>query len=130
MAQAKRFSVAAGTPPSADEAMPPAGIREAPPVPQEPAQPGPDADVDGGRPHLRTGRAATPPLPELDAAQERRWRREVGVTGLALKAARADVAAREADWARLIADARAARVPERILVAAAADADEDLPDRS
>ena len=86
-------------------------------------------EPDGGRPHIREERAAPPPVPELDAAQERRWRREVGVTGLALKAARADVAAREADWARLIADARQAGVPERILVAAAADADEDLPER-
>ena len=119
MAQAKRFSVASGTAPSADETLLPHGVQATPPAPQERAE----------RPHIREERAAPPPVPELDAAQERRWRREVGVTGLALKAARADVAAREADWARLVADARATGVPERILVAAAADADEDLPER-
>jgi hypothetical protein len=77
-------------------------------------------------------RAPTPPpeaVPEMSALEQRRWRRDVGNTGLALRAAQRDTAAREADWLHLIADARTKRVPERLLIAAAADADLDLPDR-
>jgi hypothetical protein len=128
MAQAKRFSVASGTAPSADEAMPPAGIREAPPVPQEPAQPGPDADVDGGRPHLRTGRAATPPPAGMDDALLRRWRHSLGATALKLAADQRRLNATAAEWERLRADAEAAGVPARLVVAAAADAGLDAPD--
>ena len=94
---------------------------EAPPAPQEPAQ------------RRAAGKRATTPPPEavptMDALEQRRWRRDVGNTGLALRAAQADVAAREADWVRLIAKARAEGAPERLLIAAAADADLDLPDR-
>lgn len=116
---AKRFSVASGTAPTADETVPGNDTPATPPAPPEPAQP-------------RTGaklREATPPpdRARLDAAQERRWRREVGATGLALRAAEVDAAERRADWERLIADARKAGVKERILIAAAADADLDLP---
>jgi hypothetical protein len=65
----------------------------------------------------------------MDEMEKRRRRREIGATGLALRAAHEDVAAKEADWVRLIEKARADGVPERLLIAAAADADLDLPDR-
>jgi hypothetical protein len=108
-------------PRDADGNGPAVDTPEAPPVPQGPVQ-----RRAAGK------RATTPPpdaVPTMDALEQRRWRRDVGNTGLALRAAQADVAAREADWVRLIAKARAEGAPERLLIAAAADADLDLPDR-
>jgi hypothetical protein len=71
--------------------------------------------------------AAAPPPAEMDKDEAARWRWQLGATARKLAAAqqRADEAARA--WASVVADARHAGVPERLLLAAAADADVDLP---
>lgn len=95
---AKRFSVAAGTAPTADEAAPAAG---------DPAPPVPDAG--------------------LDADTLGRWRWQLGAHARKAAAARARAAAAMTAWERLARDARNTGVPERLIVAAAADAGVDLP---
>jgi hypothetical protein len=63
--------------------------------------------------------------PEMDEALLGRWRWQLGATARKAVAAQARAEAALADWERLIADAKAAGVPERLMVAAAADADLD-----
>ena len=120
MAQAKRFSVASGTAPSADETLLPHGVQATPPAPQERPE----------RPHIREERAATPPpeaVPEMDdTALLSRWRWQLGATARKAAATRVKAEVALADWERLVADAEKAGVPVRLVVAAAADAGMDI----
>jgi hypothetical protein len=74
--------------------------------------------------------AAPPPVPEapdLDDALLGRWR--WSLSAMARKAVAAQERAQVAvtAWERLVADARTAGIPERLVVAAAADAGLDVP---
>jgi cell division protein FtsN len=71
--------------------------------------------------------AAAAPEPDPDPALAGRWRWQLGATARKAAAARARAEAAMADWERLVADAAAAGVPARLVVAAAADAGLDAP---
>lgn len=70
---------------------------------------------------------APPAAPDLDDALLSRWRWSLSATARKAGAARhrADVA--QAEWERLVTDARTAGIPARLIVAAAADAGVDVP---
>jgi hypothetical protein len=70
---------------------------------------------------------AAPPAPEADPALLARWRWQLGATARKAAAAAARADAAHADWLRLAADAAAAGIPARLVVAAAADAGLDTP---
>ena len=74
--------------------------------------------------------AAPPPVPEapdLDDALLSRWRWSLSAMARKAVAAQARADTAQAAWDRLVADARAAGIPERLVVAAAADAGLDVP---
>jgi hypothetical protein len=75
------------------------------------------------------GRAAAAPAADaaMDAATLNRWRWQLGATARKVTAARARADAALAGWDQLAADAAAAGVPARLVVAAAADAGLDTP---
>ena len=87
-------------------------------------------EPDGGRPHIREERAATPPpeaVPEMDdTALLSRWRWQLGATARKAAATRVKADVAMADWERLVVDAEKAGVPVRLVVAAAADAGMDI----
>ncbi len=56
-----------------------------------------------------------------------RWRWQLGATARKAVAARTRADAATADWVRLVADARSAGIPARLIVAAAADAGLAMP---
>jgi hypothetical protein len=60
--------------------------------------------------------------PDPDPTLAGRWRWQLGATARKAAAARTRAEAAMADWERLVADAAAAGVPGRLVVAAAADA--------
>lgn len=101
------------TPPRAD-AEKPAEPPAAPAKPTRPARPA-------------RGRTAVEVPPELDKDVLDRWQWQLRAT--AGKAVAAQRRAREATqaWERLVADARNAGVPDRLCMAAALEADIDLP---
>jgi hypothetical protein len=87
------------------------------------------ADV-GRVPAIPMRGEAAPPVPEapdLDDALLGRWR--WSLSAMARKAVAAQERAQVAvtAWERLVADARTAGIPERLVVAAAADAGLDVP---
>ena|ERR1019366_439941 len=127
MVQAKRFQVASGTAPTADEAGPAVDTPATPPAPQRPAQ----RRAAGKRSKpARPGTAATPPpdaVPEIDdTALLLRWRWTLGASARKAAATRSKADVAMADWERLVADAEKAGVPVRLVVAAAADAGMDI----
>jgi hypothetical protein len=93
------------------------------------AVPGLRSAITGSQPE-----AAVPPAPPpvtgdgLDDALLARWRWSLGASSRKAAAARAKAAAAMAAWERLVADARQAGIPERLVVGAAADADLDVPE--
>jgi hypothetical protein len=108
------------------------GVATAPPVspaaePETPAgsPPAKPAVVRQARP-ARAPRAAEGPA-EMSKEERARWRWLLGATAGKGRAAldRADEALRA--WDRLVAQARIEGVPERLLMAAALEADMDLP---
>jgi hypothetical protein len=70
-----------------------------------------------------------PPAPpaDLDADLLARWRWQLGATARKAAAARARAGTAMSAWERLAADAAAAGIPGRLVVAAAADAGLDMP---
>lgn len=129
-----------GGEPAQPDVPPPAAAssrREAPPaVPSPPRRKEPAGDTP--QPHRSPERrapaapaapAAAPPAEadSLDPAALGRWRWQLGATARKAAAAQRKAEAATADWARLVADAGAAGVPERMIVAAAADAGIDAP---
>lgn len=121
MATGKRFSVASGTAPSADESMPTPGVRETPPAPQEPVQPRAE------RPSLREHKATPPPDEMDDPMLLRQWRRTVGDGFRLVASARQLLETREAHLKRILADAAAVRFPPRLVRSAADETDESIP---
>ena len=115
---AKRFQVASGTAPTADETVPARDTPEAPPAPQGPAQ------------RRAAGKRATPPpepVPEIDdPALLATWRWTLGAKALKAAATRTKAEAAMAEWQRVVADAEKAGVPARLVVAAAAGANLDM----
>jgi hypothetical protein len=107
-----------------DGATPPVSPAAEPETPAEP-QPAKPAAVRPARP-ARTPRAAEEPA-EMGKEERARWRWLLGATAGKGRAAldRADEAMRA--WERLVAQARIEGVPERLLMAAALEADMDLP---
>ena len=115
----KRFSVASGTAPTADEAGPAVDTPATPPAPQRPSQ------------RRAAGKRATTPPPESvpeidDPTLLSRWRWQLGATARKAAATRSKADVAMADWERLVADAEKAGVPVRLVVAAAADAGMDI----
>ena len=110
------------TPPRADAAGNGQGREE------KPAEP-PVAKPPAARPArpARTPKAAEVPA-EMSKEERARWRWLLGATAGKGRAAldRADEAVRA--WERLVAQARIEGVPERMLMAAALEADIDLPE--
>ena len=112
----------------------------APEAPESPAQAKQGAATPGPRrqraPRSRTAipraqdPAPPPPDTELDADTLGRWRWQLGATARKAAAAQSRAAAASAAWERLVADAVAAGVPGRLVVAAAADAGMDAPGAS
>jgi len=74
--------------------------------------------------------AAPAPDTELDTETLGRWRWQLSATARKAAAARARSDAAMTAWERLVADAEAAGVPGRLVVAAAADAGIDAPGAS
>jgi hypothetical protein len=70
---------------------------------------------------------AAGPDGDMDDALLSRWRWQLGATARKAVAARARADAAALAWERLVADAQAAGVPPRLVVAAAADAGLDVP---
>lgn len=107
-----------------DGATPPVSPAAEPETPAEPPAAKPAA-VRPARP-ARTSRAAEEPA-EMGKEERARWRWLLGATAGKGRAAldRADEAVRA--WERLVAQARIEGVPERLLMAAALEADMDLP---
>jgi hypothetical protein len=118
-------------PPDGAEALTAALARrlEHPPAGEVPEVPDARAAVPAVPPSPRpAARAATPPAgADMDAAQLGRWRWQLGATARKAVAARSRADAAAADWDRLVADAAAAGVPGRLVVAAAADAGLESP---
>ena len=72
--------------------------------------------------------AASPPAsPDLDDDLLSRWRWQLSAVARKAAAAQKRADAAHAGWDRLVADARTAGIPERLVVAAAADAGVDVP---
>jgi hypothetical protein len=67
-------------------------------------------------------RPSPPAEPELTEGMLGRWRWQLGATARKVAATQARANAALADWEHLVADAATAGVPERLVVAAAADA--------
>ena len=119
MAQEKRFSVASGTAPTADEAGPAVDTPAAPPVPQRPAQ-----RRAAGKP------ATTPPpesVPKMSKARKQRWIDALNSVFGKAGAARDDYAAAMVEVTQLVADARQVALPEHLIIAAAARVDVEIP---
>lgn len=103
-------AVAAPPPPAESPAHEPAAVRPAAPA-------------------STRQRVEAPPQEPAELSREERalWRQRLGAVAgkLAADQRRADTSARS--WARVVAEARAGGVPERLLMAAALEADVDLP---
>jgi hypothetical protein len=100
-----------------------------PPPAPAPATPAPARRRARGAPAAET--AAPPTAPpsavELDPADVAHWRWHLGAVARKARAAQARAAESTAAWEALVARARAEGVPERMVIAAAADADLDPP---
>ena len=85
------------------------------------------AKVGTAMPTVTAAEPAPPAAPDLDDALLTRWR--WSLSAAARKAAATQERAQEAAaaWERLVADARTAGVPERLLLGAAVTAGVDVP---
>lgn len=72
--------------------------------------------------------ATTSTTGQLDQEVRERWRWQLGATARKARAAQRKAAQSTAAWERLVAEARVAGVPELLLLAAAADAELELPE--
>lgn len=111
--------------------LPPAGTGDTPPS-RTIDTPAPAASSPSPVP-LPAPQASLPPAAAQATAEPlsdqilNRWRWTLGATARALAAAEKAAAQRRDEWAVLCADAEAAHVPRRMVIAAAADADIDIP---
>jgi len=98
--------------PSPSSPAPPAGARQ------------PTRSVLGTR---RNRDSAGPTAGQIDDEVRERWRWQLGATARKAAAGQRRAAQATAAWERLVADARQAGVPEVLLLAAASDAEVELP---
>ena len=120
---AKRFQVASGTAPTADETVPARDTPEAPPVPQEPAQ----RRAAGRQPESPP--ASAPPAGMSKARLQRHVAALDNAFGKAA-AALADYEDSMEDLAVLVADVRRVGFPEHLITAAAARKNMEIPPES
>lgn len=106
------------TPPRADTQQREESREDAPPLP-------PKTPRQGNRP--RAPKNAEAPA-EMDRYERARWRNLLQTSSRKLARDRARLDESEQGWASTVAAARAAGVPANVLLAAAADADVELPE--